>query len=215
MISGATIFLYLLPLAAAPVVFHLLMRRQRKRILSGRIAAPQSGRRGHRDPGQHADPGPDDPGYHQGCSGGRRRRKGPAGLPGRISRLPLDPGVDRGRWFPSRQPGVALVHLRTDRRYLLRRRARGGRFRRAAARLLSLRRRAGESVSAEASSNSIIRYPGHVGHGGRNRRWNDRHLLQHVGHRRDGRYDARPEQDGNGAFQPRPQRPVRRPDGRR
>jgi len=33
MISGATIFLYLLPLAAAPVVFHLLMRRQRKRIL--------------------------------------------------------------------------------------------------------------------------------------------------------------------------------------
>jgi len=33
MIPGATIFLYLLPLAAAPIVFHLLMRRQRKRIL--------------------------------------------------------------------------------------------------------------------------------------------------------------------------------------
>jgi len=33
MIPGATIFLYLLPLAAAPVVFHLLMRRRRRRIL--------------------------------------------------------------------------------------------------------------------------------------------------------------------------------------
>ena len=32
MIPGATIFLYLLPLAAAPVVFHLLMRRRRRRI---------------------------------------------------------------------------------------------------------------------------------------------------------------------------------------
>jgi len=32
MVPGATIFLYLLPLAAAPVVFHLLMRRRRKRI---------------------------------------------------------------------------------------------------------------------------------------------------------------------------------------
>jgi hypothetical protein len=33
MISGATLFLYLLPLAAAPIVFHLLVRRQRKTIL--------------------------------------------------------------------------------------------------------------------------------------------------------------------------------------
>lgn len=33
MISGATLFLYLLPLAAAPVVFHLLMRRRRRRII--------------------------------------------------------------------------------------------------------------------------------------------------------------------------------------
>jgi len=33
MIPGATIFLYLLPLAAAPVVFHLLMRRRRRRIM--------------------------------------------------------------------------------------------------------------------------------------------------------------------------------------
>ena len=33
MIPGATIFLYLLPLAAAPVIFHLLMRRQRKKML--------------------------------------------------------------------------------------------------------------------------------------------------------------------------------------
>jgi len=32
MIPGATIFLYLLPLAAAPVAFHLLMRRRRKKI---------------------------------------------------------------------------------------------------------------------------------------------------------------------------------------
>ena len=32
MIPGATIFLYLLPLAAAPIVFHLLMRRRRRRI---------------------------------------------------------------------------------------------------------------------------------------------------------------------------------------
>ena len=33
MISGATLFLYLLPLAAAPVIFHLLMRRRRRRII--------------------------------------------------------------------------------------------------------------------------------------------------------------------------------------
>lgn len=33
MISGATLFLYLLPLAAAPIIFHLLMRRQRRRIV--------------------------------------------------------------------------------------------------------------------------------------------------------------------------------------
>ena len=33
MIPGASLFLYLLPLAAAPVLFHLLMRRQRKTIL--------------------------------------------------------------------------------------------------------------------------------------------------------------------------------------
>jgi hypothetical protein len=33
MIPGASLFLYLLPLAAAPVVFHLLMRRQRKTVL--------------------------------------------------------------------------------------------------------------------------------------------------------------------------------------
>jgi hypothetical protein len=33
MVPGATIFLYLLPLAAAPVVFHLLMRRRRRRVL--------------------------------------------------------------------------------------------------------------------------------------------------------------------------------------
>jgi len=33
MISGATLFLYLLPLAAAPIVFHLLVRRQRNTIL--------------------------------------------------------------------------------------------------------------------------------------------------------------------------------------
>ncbi len=33
MIPGASIFLYLLPLAAAPVLFHLLMRRQRKTVL--------------------------------------------------------------------------------------------------------------------------------------------------------------------------------------
>jgi len=32
MIPGATLFLYLLPLAAAPVAFHLLMRRRRRRI---------------------------------------------------------------------------------------------------------------------------------------------------------------------------------------
>ena len=33
MITGATLFLYLLPLAALPVAFHLLMRRQRKTVL--------------------------------------------------------------------------------------------------------------------------------------------------------------------------------------
>ncbi len=33
MIPGATLFLYLLPLAALPVAFHLLMRRQRKTVL--------------------------------------------------------------------------------------------------------------------------------------------------------------------------------------
>ena len=33
MIPGASLFLYLLPLAAAPVLFHLLMRRQRKTVL--------------------------------------------------------------------------------------------------------------------------------------------------------------------------------------
>ena len=33
MIPGASIFVYLLPLAAAPVLFHLLMRRQRKTVL--------------------------------------------------------------------------------------------------------------------------------------------------------------------------------------
>lgn len=33
MIPGATLFLYLLPLAALPVVFHLLMRRQRKTVM--------------------------------------------------------------------------------------------------------------------------------------------------------------------------------------
>ncbi|MCX6868559.1 MAG: VWA domain-containing protein [Verrucomicrobia bacterium] len=33
MIPGASLFLYLLPLAAAPIVFHLLMRRQRRRIM--------------------------------------------------------------------------------------------------------------------------------------------------------------------------------------
>ena len=33
MTAGASLFLYLLPLAAAPVVFHLLMRRQRKTVL--------------------------------------------------------------------------------------------------------------------------------------------------------------------------------------
>lgn len=33
MIPGASIFVYLLPLAAAPVLFHLLMRRQRKMVL--------------------------------------------------------------------------------------------------------------------------------------------------------------------------------------
>jgi hypothetical protein len=33
MILGASLFLYLLPLAAAPVLFHLLMRRQRKTVL--------------------------------------------------------------------------------------------------------------------------------------------------------------------------------------
>ena len=33
MIPGASLFLYLLPLAAAPVLFHLLMRRQRKTVM--------------------------------------------------------------------------------------------------------------------------------------------------------------------------------------
>ena len=33
MTAGASLFLYLLPLATAPVVFHLLMRRQRKTVL--------------------------------------------------------------------------------------------------------------------------------------------------------------------------------------
>ena len=33
MIPGASLFLYLLPLAAAPVLFHLLMRRQRRTVL--------------------------------------------------------------------------------------------------------------------------------------------------------------------------------------
>ena len=33
MVPGASIFLYLLPLAAAPVLFHLLMRRQRKTVM--------------------------------------------------------------------------------------------------------------------------------------------------------------------------------------
>jgi hypothetical protein len=33
MTAGATLFMFLLPLAAAPVLFHLLMRRQRKTIL--------------------------------------------------------------------------------------------------------------------------------------------------------------------------------------
>ena len=33
MIPGASMFLYLLPLAAAPVLFHLLMRRQRKTVM--------------------------------------------------------------------------------------------------------------------------------------------------------------------------------------
>ena len=33
MTAGAILFVFLLPLAAAPVLFHLLMRRQRKTIL--------------------------------------------------------------------------------------------------------------------------------------------------------------------------------------